>query len=367
MAYKKRTPAKSRSIKRRNGKGKKNGGHPFLSLLFFLIIVSIAAFTVNHPWGEALYDVSANTVIHHGEKKNKESVIDEKVKPAEQEEHSVIDKIMNTITGKKEKYAAAENVEEQDKEIRKKQSETLQRNPSLIKKEPIREEDSGGKVHPVTGRLAVVIDDAGLDLESQRVYQNIGVPFTLAVMPNKLHTSEAAAEWENHGMPVILHQPMEPVSGAGMEDKTILVSMSDDEIRKMLSESLSQIPQVAGINNHQGSKATADYRVMSIVMEELSHRGLFFFDSHTNTTTEADNAALAFGVPYARNDLFVDNSSDEAEIRAMIREGAERAKKRGNYIIIGHCRPHTAAAFRDMVPILQSEGIEFVYVSSLLH
>ena len=160
---------------------------------------------------------------------------------------------------------------------------------------------------------------------------------------------------------------MEPVSGAGMEDKTILVSMSDDEIRKMLSESLSQIPQAAGINNHQGSKATADYRVMSIVMEELSHRGLFFFDSHTNTTTEADKAAPVFGVPYARNDLFVDNSSDEAEIRAMIREGAERAKKRGNYIIIGHCRPHTAAAFRDMVPILQSEGIEFVYVSSLLH
>ena len=99
----------------------------------------------------------------------------------------------------------------------------------------------------------------------------------------------------------------------------------------------------------------------------LSSGGLFFFDSHTNTTTEADKAALAFGVPYARNDLFVDNSSDEADIRAMIREGAERAKKRGSYIIIGHCRPHTAAAFREMVPILQAEGIEFIYVSSLLH
>ena len=51
----------------------------------------------------------------------------------------------------------------------------------------------------------------------------------------------------------------------------------------------------------------------------------------------------------------------------MIREGAERAKKRGSYIIIGHCRPHTAAAFREMVPILQAEGIEFIYLSSLLH
>ncbi|MBF1133451.1 MAG: divergent polysaccharide deacetylase family protein, partial [Dialister invisus] len=43
-----------------------------------------------------------------------------------------------------------------------------------------------------------------------------------------------------------------------------------------------------------------------------------------------------------------------------------RAKARGSYIIIGHCRPHTAAAFRDIVPQLQAQGIEFVYVSSLL-
>ena len=134
----------------------------------------------------------------------------------------------------------------------------------------------------------------------------------------------------------------------------------------MLSESLSQVPQAVGINNHQGSKATTDYRVMSVVMKELSRRGLFFFDSRTNTTTAADRAASASGVPYVRNDLFVDNSTDEGEIRAMIREGAERAKARGTYIIIGHCRPHTAAAFRDMVPQLKAEGIEFIYVSSLV-
>ena len=219
---------------------------------------------------------------------------------------------------------------------------------------------------PVTGRLAVVIDDAGLDLESQRIYEEIGVPLTLAVMPNKMYTSEAAAEWSRYGMPVILHQPMEPVSGSGMEEKTILTSMSDEAIRHMLKESLEQIPQAVGINNHQGSRATTDARVMSVVMNELSHRGIFFLDSHTNTTTAADNAAVSYGVPYARNDLFVDNSADEDEIRAMIQEGANRAKARGSYIIIGHCRPHTAAAFRDIVPQLQAQGIEFVYVSSLL-
>ncbi len=213
-----------------------------------------------------------------------------------------------------------------------------------------------------TGRLVVVIDDAGRDLASQKVYENMGIPLTLAVMPNQVHTREAAISWHAKGLPVILHQPMESVSGVGMESKVILTSMSDAEIRGMLKNSLAQVPEAIGINNHQGSKATTDKRTMEAVMNELSHRGLFFFDSRTNSTTAADAAAKTYGVRYARNDLFVDNSADVNDICRMIREGAERAKKHGTYIIIGHCRPNTAEAFRQMVPKLLAEGIEFVYL-----
>lgn len=217
----------------------------------------------------------------------------------------------------------------------------------------------------VKGRLAVVIDDAGRDLESQHVYEFLGIPLTLAVMPNQVHTRDAAISWHAHGMPVILHQPMESVSGIGMESKVILTSMSDEAIRSLLKDSLSQVPEAVGINNHQGSKATIDRRTMDVVMNELHHRHLFFFDSRTNSTTAADAAAAAYGVPYVRNDLFVDNEADVAAISAMIREAAKRAQKYGTYVIIGHCRPKTAEAFRQMVPQLEKEGIQFVYVSSL--
>lgn len=223
-------------------------------------------------------------------------------------------------------------------------------------------ENAGGQV---TGRLAIVIDDAGRDLDSQHIYEQMGIQLTLAVMPNQIHTRDAALSWRAHGLPVILHQPMESVSGIGMEPKVILTSMSDAAIRQMLRDSLSQMPEAIGINNHQGSKATIDARTMDIVMNELHHRGLFFFDSHTNSTTAADKAAKTYGVPYVRNDLFVDNSASVSDICAMIQEGADRAKKQGTYIIIGHCRPHTAEAFRQMVPKLKAQGIEFVYLSSL--
>ena len=222
---------------------------------------------------------------------------------------------------------------------------------------------SSGKV---TGKLAIVIDDAGRDLASQSIYENMGIPLTLAVMPNQVHTREAAASWAAHGLPVIIHQPMESVSGIGMEQQVILTSMSDEAMRQMLKSSFSQVPEAVGMNNHQGSKATTDRHTMDVVMNELHHRNMFFFDSHTNSTTEADKAAAAYGVRYAKNDLFVDNSANEADICQMIQEGANRAKKNGVYIIIGHCRPHTAAAFQTMVPKLKAQGIEFVYVSSLL-
>lgn len=223
-------------------------------------------------------------------------------------------------------------------------------------------ENAGGQV---TGRLAIVIDDAGRDLDSQHIYEQMGIPLTLAVMPDQVHTRDAALSWRAHGLPVILHQPMESVSGIGMEPKVILTSMSDAAIRQMLRDSLSQLPEAIGINNHQGSKATIDARTMDIVMNELHHHGLFFFDSHTNSTTATDKAAKTYGVPYVRNDLFVDNSASVSDICAMIQEGADRAKKKGTYIIIGHCRPHTAEAFRQMVPKLKAQGIEFVYLSSL--
>ena len=223
-------------------------------------------------------------------------------------------------------------------------------------------ENAGGQV---TGRLAIVIDDAGRDLDSQHIYEQMGIPLMLAVMPDQIHTRDAALSWRAHGLPVILHQPMESVSGIGMEPKVILTSMSDAAIRQMLRNSLSQLPEAIGINNHQGSKATIDARTMDIVMNELHHRGLFFFDSHTNSTTAADKAAKTYGVPYVRNDLFVDNSASVSDICAMIQEGADRAKKKGTYIIIGHCRPHTAEAFLQMVPKLKAQGIEFVYLSSL--
>lgn len=215
-------------------------------------------------------------------------------------------------------------------------------------------------------RLAVVIDDGGRDLETQRIYEKMGIPLTLAVMPNQSHTKEAAANWAAAGLPVMIHQPMESVSGKGMEPVVLLTSMTAEEMRGVLQKSFAQIPQAVGMNNHQGSKATVHRPTMNVVAKELAARGMWFLDSATNTTTAADAACAAYGVPYVRNELFVDNEADVEAIKTMIRKGAALAKERGHAVIIGHCRPKTAEAFRQIVPELRRDGIVFVYVSELL-
>lgn len=422
----------------------KKGGHPFLVLLFFIVLIMGSAYITDRMTNAPDSEVAQNvTTIGHlfndkemqglvpKEDQGTPESVKEKIKaamdkvvtvqvkaddeePAKEKSTSKtssapaagakeektssfsLPAIVSKITGKgesSEKTAAAPSHEEKaaassasaasasSAPSASVSSASSKAAPSVKKdagntKAPARQSTAPAKAAPavapkpntpaaVKGKLAVVIDDAGRDLESQHVYESLGIPLTLAVMPNQVHTRDAALSWHAHGLPVILHQPMESVSGIGMESKAILTSMGDEEIRSLLKSSLSQVPEAVGINNHQGSKATTDRHTMDVVMNELHHRHLFFFDSRTNSTTAADTAAASYGVPYVRNDLFVDNEADVAAISAMIREAAKRAQKYGTYVIIGHCRPKTAEAFRQMVPQLENEGIQFVYVSSL--
>ena len=72
------------------------------------------------------------------------------------------------------------------------------------------------------------------------------------------------------------------------------------------------------------------------------------------------------GVPYAVNDLFIDNINDEEYIIQQIRQGIALAKRRAAAVIIGHVRTRTAAALWRMLPEIIESGVMLVPVSALL-
>ena len=216
------------------------------------------------------------------------------------------------------------------------------------------------------GKLALVIDDFGYNQESINIYQQIDRPLTFAILPNQTFSKKAVVQAANNQREFILHLPMEAGAEAAVEPKTINVDMSAGEINALVTELLNTIPEIIGVNNHQGSKATADERVMKDVLKVLKERNLFFIDSKTSGASVAYKMALKMNVPTAENSVFIDNSSDINYIKKQLRLAAKMGLENGSVIAIGHARINTGKAIKEVIPELEAMGIQLVYASELL-
>lgn len=220
-----------------------------------------------------------------------------------------------------------------------------------------------------SGKLAVIVDDCGYDMSSVRTLLNTGLPLNFAVLPYKPYSSDVLEMIKSDGRVAMLHLPMEPVDRSAMSEgsSTICTDMSKDKILELTRKAINSLPGVSGVNNHQGSKATADSATMTTVLQELRNQDLFFVDSRTSSKSVARDKAVAMGVPTARNDIFLDNSSDVQAIRKQIYKAMDVAEKNGSAIAICHARPNTAKAWSMYAEEIKNTGIELVPITDLLY
>jgi len=153
----------------------------------------------------------------------------------------------------------------------------------------------------------------------------------------------------------------------GEEDFVLLTFMTDEEIQGRMLAALDQIPMAIGVNNHQGSKGSADQRIIANVARILKERNLFFIDSRTTIETVAESTMEVYGVPTARNTLFLDNEDDEEKITKQLMELVRKSDKSGTVIGIGHARQKTLNVLKQHIPELQKKGYKFEFVSKMLH
>ncbi|MGH7736944.1 MAG: divergent polysaccharide deacetylase family protein [Candidatus Tyrphobacter sp.] len=216
-------------------------------------------------------------------------------------------------------------------------------------------------------RLAIIIDDCGQWLHTERGFIALPIPLTLSVLPDVRYGSLIASEATAAGKGVMLHLPMETISGLNPGPGKVTTEMSDAQITSQVDADLAQVPLAQGVNNHEGSKATADARVMRDVAQALKKHGdLFFVDSMTIGDSVAAAQARDAGLPTASRDVFLDNRANVAYTESQLQQAAGVALARGSAIAIGHPRPTTLAALRAMIPTLRREGVAFVLVSSLV-
>lgn len=216
-------------------------------------------------------------------------------------------------------------------------------------------------------RLAIIIDDLGNDLAPADKILELPFPLTLSILPHKEHSAEIAEKAVRRGDQVILHLPMEAESTAAKPEAIELrVGMPPEEVDRVMSEMLAAVPYVIGVNNHEGSRATADPQLMAAVMSVLHARNLFFVDSRTTAATVAYDAARQAGVPAAYRNVFLDDVESRQAVLGQFELAARDASRLGSAIAIGHPHPETLAALAEGLPKLQAQGIRLVFVSSLV-
>lgn len=216
--------------------------------------------------------------------------------------------------------------------------------------------------------LAVIIDDLGNDRSAGNSVVSLPFPVTVSVLPNLAFSAEIAEEAYRRGDQVLLHLPMEAQSSSAQPEKSELrVGMNAGEVRAALSSMLETVPHVAGVNNHEGSRATSDPALMNDLMPALHERGLFFVDSRTSASTVAYDAAKHAGVASASRKVFLDDNVDRDAILAQLDLAMRDATRDGSAIAIGHPHPATIAALAQSAPTFEARGVRLVFASELVH
>lgn len=215
-------------------------------------------------------------------------------------------------------------------------------------------------------KLAIILDDMGYDRAAADAAFALQFPVTLSVIPHLPHSAEVAEEAYRRGDQVLLHLPMEAEAGEKAEPIELRVGMKADQVERDLDSMLETVPHAAGVNNHQGSRATADAKLMGELMPALRRRGLFFVDSRTTAATVAYDAAERAGVRSASRKVFLDDTTNRDAILSQIDLAARDATRDGFAIAIGHPHPATIAALVEAVPRLEASGVRLVFVSQVV-
>jgi len=214
--------------------------------------------------------------------------------------------------------------------------------------------------------IAIVIDDMGLDrARSQRALQMPG-PLTLSFLTYATNLSTWALRAREAGHEVLAHLPMEPLDPKeNPGPRALTLALSDDEVAARLSAALDLWIGYVGVNNHMGSRFTADASRMDIVMRAMKQRGLMWLDSKTAGNSVGPSMARALGVPNVERDVFLDNIQSEDEVLKELALVEQVAKQRGTAIAIGHPHDVTLSVLGEWMTSLPAKGIALAPISEI--
>jgi len=218
------------------------------------------------------------------------------------------------------------------------------------------------------GSIVLILDDVGFEHQPIDDAMRIDPNVNFSILPNGAEARTFAEKLHARGFELLCHLPMEPLDYPKQQPgaNAIFTSMSDDEIAATTRRNIESVPNARGVNNHMGSRATLDSRVMRDVLTALP-KDLYFIDSKTSGGSIAGRMAKQMNIPTASRNVFLDDVQSERAVRKQVEVLSELAQERGVAVAIGHPYPVTIRVLNELAPELRARGLRFVRASDAVH
>ena len=214
--------------------------------------------------------------------------------------------------------------------------------------------------------VAILIDDMGYSIRMDNAFLNLNAPLSFSFLPEAPHTPMMARKAKDMGRDVLVHLPLEPLNsridpGPG----SLRLDMDPDSMLGILRKDLDAVPGAIGVNNHMGSKFTANRKAMKFILAEIKRRNLFFIDSRTTKDSVAYITARSMGIPTAERSVFLDHDPRQEAIRKEVERLVKLSKERGHILAIGHPMSNTWKVLHEELPRI-SKRVRLVPVHRIL-
>jgi len=241
---------------------------------------------------------------------------------------------------------------EEPKKIIQKQSNKNILKPNIKQQQVIKQ---------VKPKLAIIIDDISTQHHIDKI-KAIGYKVNASFLPpNKSRKYSAiVAHKLDHYM---IHLPLQASNNRYDEKKTLHIDDSLRVIENRIKELHKLYPKATFINNHTGSKFTANKEAMRKLYKILEKYNFSFIDSRTTSHSVVNSIAKEYKVKTFSRNIFLDNKKDKDYIIKQLKKAIKIAKQNGSAIAIGHPYNITLDTLKEVKYLLKD--LELVYVEQL--
>ena len=167
-----------------------------------------------------------------------------------------------------------------------------------------------------------------------------------------------------------MHIPLEPERGKAswLGPSGILTSMGEEEVRKKIMRGLEEVNYAVGMNNHMGSKAMKDEKIVNIITDIAREKNLFFLDSKTTEIILSKRLCEQKEVFFLERDIFLDNEKSVISVKKQMNKLGDIALEKGYAIAIGHVGiggNATVQGIKESIATLEEKGIKFITLKQL--